>query len=463
MGLFLLESGKLVFLLVTPNGTMKTRAAGTLLLALLALAGSPAHALLEMSESGAARFESPGSAKETPFSEKLRAGHEALRKRDYPRAETLFNEAAQINPESPLPALGHAESARIRNLPDDVRKWLKQALDIAPKNADALTAWGRWQYAQKNYPEAEKAWKAAIAVDARAAIPLVDLGDLNYNVRYNIDVAADFYRRALQINPNLGGAHYALGTIWLDKKAPDKAIREFEESAKLSPGNPLPQQGLGRAYQMQQSYKNAHAAYDRALAASAEYYPARLSKGDVFMAQGETKQAIGEYQAVARAQPKLYDAQIKLGMALQHASQFREAQAAYQAAVRINPDLPLPYNNMAWMATSDSAKPSDAVLEWARKAVSMAPKVADFQDTLGWVHFKRGESAEAIKVLEKVSHAEGRQSAGIHYHLGSAYAAAGRTRDAVAAHKTALKLDPNFAEAADAKAQLAKLEGNTKP
>ena len=28
-------------------------------------------------------------------------------------------------------ALGHAESARIRNLPDDVRKWLKQALDVA--------------------------------------------------------------------------------------------------------------------------------------------------------------------------------------------------------------------------------------------------------------------------------------------------------------------------------------------
>lgn len=443
---------------------MKTRAAGTLLLALLTLAGSPAHALLEMSESGAARFESPATAKETPFGEKLRAGHEALRKLDYPRAEALFNEAAQINPQSPLPALGHAESARIRNLPDDVRKWLKQALDIAPKSADALTAWGRWQYAQKNYPEAEKAWKAAIAADARAAIPLVDLGDLNYNVRHNIDVAADFYRRALQINPKLGGAHYALGTIWLDKKAPDKAIGEFEESARLSPGNPLPQHGLGRAYQMQQSYKAAHAAYDRALAASADYYPARLAKGDVFLAQGEARQAVGEYQAVARAQPKLYDAQLKLGMAQQQAGQLREAQAAYQAAVRLNPDLPLPYNNMAWMAATDPAnKPSDAVLEWARKAVALAPKVADFQDTLGWVHFKRGEAAEAVKVLEKVSRAEGRQSAGIHYHLGSAYATAGRARDAVTAFKTALKLDPNFAEAGDARAQLAKLEGNARP
>ena len=117
-----------------------------------------------------------------------------------------------------------------------------------------------------------------------------------------------------------------------------------------------------------------------------------------------------------------------------------------------------------FLAASDPAnKPSDAVLEWARKAVALAPKVGDFQDTLGWVHFKRGESAEAIKVLEKVSRAEGRQSAGIHYHLGSAYAAAGRTRDAVTAFKTALKLDPNFAEAGDAKAQLAKLEGSAKP
>ena len=37
----------------------------------------------------------------------------------------------------------------------------------------------------------------------------------------------------------------------------------------------------------------------------------------------------------------------------------------------LNPDLPLPYNNMAWMAATDPAnKPSDAVLEWARKAVA---------------------------------------------------------------------------------------------
>lgn len=442
---------------------MKKRAAAPLLLVLLTLAGSPAHALLEMSESGAARFESLTSAKESPFSEKMRAGHEALRKGDYPRADALFNEAARINRQSPLPALGHAESARIRNLPDDVHKWLKQALDITPKNADALTAWGRWHYAQKNYPEAEKAWRAAIAADARAAIPLVDLGDLSYNIRRNIDAAADFYQRALEINPKLGGAHYALGTVWLDRKEPDKAIREFEESAKLSPGNPLPQHGLGRAYQMQQNYNAAHAAYDRALAASADYYPARLAKGDILLAQGEAKLAASEYQAVVRAQPKVYNAQLKLGMARQQAGQLKEAQAAYQAAVRLNPDLPLPYNNMAWIAASDKARPSDVAVEWARKAVSLAPKVADFQDTLGWVHFKRGESAEAIKVLEKVSRTEGRQAAGIHYHLGAAYATAGRTRDAVTAFKTALKLDPNFAEASDAKAQLAKLEGSPKP
>ncbi|WP_374246152.1 tetratricopeptide repeat protein [Zoogloea sp.] len=440
---------------------MKTRVAGPLLLTLLALAGSPAHALLEMSESGATRFEA--SAQESPFAAKLRTGHEALRKLDYARADALFDEAARLDPRSPLPALGHAESARIRNLPDDVQKWLKHALEVAPRNADALTAWGRWQYARKHFPDAEKAWKAAIAADPKAALPLVDLGDLNYNIRRNADLAADFYRRALQLNPRLGGAHYALGTIWLDKKNPGNAIGEFEAAIGLSPGNPLPLHGLGLALQMQQDFKGAHAAFDRALAANADYDPARLAKGDIFLAQGDVQRAIAEYQTVARAQPKRYDAQLKLGMAHQRAGQLREAQTAYQAAVRIDPERPLPYNNMAWMAAEDSARPSDAVLDWARKAVALAPKVADFQDTLGWVHYKRGEMAAAIAVLEKVSRAEGRGAAGIHHRLGLAYAAAGRPRDAVAAFRTALRLDPNFTDAADARAQLARLDSPAKP
>lgn len=425
------------------------------------LMGGVAHALPEMSESGAAAYES--KLKDSPFGTRISNGHTALRKQDFRQAEASFTEAGRLDPRSPLPALGMAESARIRNQSVETQKWLQRALSIAPKSPEALTAWGRWHYAQKNYAEAERAWNNAIAADSRATSPLVDLGDLNFNIRHNVDKAAEYYRKALQINPRLGGAHYALGMALLAKNAPDKAITAFEESARLSPGNPLPKHGLGRAYQQKKDYRNALAAFDQALVISPDYYPARLAKGDIQMAQGNPQQAIAEFLTVSRAQPKLYEAQIKLGMAYQQKKQRAEAHAAYLAAMKLNPQAPLAYNNLAWLATEEADKPSDAALEWARKAVALAPRQAEFQDTLGWVHLKRGEAAQACTVLEKANMASGKNSAGIHYHLGAACAAAGRNQQALEAYGKALKLDPGFENAADAKAQISRLESAGRP
>ena len=47
--------------------------------------------------------------------------------------------------------------------------------------------------------------------------------------------AADSYREANRLNPNLAHAHYNLGMALLRLKDPDAAQVEFKEAARLDP------------------------------------------------------------------------------------------------------------------------------------------------------------------------------------------------------------------------------------
>ena len=57
-------------------------------------------------------------------------------------------------------------------------------------------------------------------------------------------------------------------------------------------------------------------------------------------------------------------------------------------------------NDIAWYYASRSTRLDDA-LQWATKGVSLAPGDASIMDTLAEVHHRRGEHAEAIRVIRE--------------------------------------------------------------
>ena len=65
-----------------------------------------------------------------------------------------------------------------------------------------------------------------------------------------------------------------------------------------------------------------------------------------------------------------------------------------------------------------------------------------FQDTLGWAQYRRGEFKNAISTLEAAA-AKVPNAAVVHYHLGMSYAAAGQSEKAAEQLKTALALEPD--------------------
>ena len=91
----------------------------------------------------------------------------------------------------------------------------------------------------------------------------------------------------------------------------------------------------------------------------------------------------------------------------------------------------------------------DLALDLTKQAVTRDPLNAAFVDSLGWVYYRRGDLNNAAFYLERAVRQSLQQpNAELHYHLGVVYARAGRSDDAGSQLRQALRIRPNYPEAA---------------
>jgi tetratricopeptide (TPR) repeat protein len=162
-----------------------------------------------------------------------------------------------------------------------------------------------------------------------------------------------------------------LGSLYIEQKQFDNAIREFEQAVQLNPGSPSAQLGLGLAFYL---------------------------KGDPRRAQQIFESVLGQNPQTASGQrllADLYAEQKIYADAIQH----------YREALRLQPDMAEAHNNLAWLlATSEDPKFRDprAALDHARRAVELTQwKEAGFVDTLAEAYYANGNYQEAVRTQVK--------------------------------------------------------------
>ncbi len=388
----------------------------------------------------------------------VNAGYEALNQKDLEAAQKAFLQASKLDSQSVAALLGLAEVARLREQRADVEKWLKQALAVAPKNADAQRAWGRYLFATGNLPGAETALRKAMELDPQSAISYLDLGDLYMAGLNQPKEAAAAYKRAVELKPDHAGARNGLGTALAALGRTDQAIVELEASAKLAPGNPLPLMGIAKLYGDKKDYARALEAYDRVLKAQPDYVPAMLGRGDIFMhGRRDPSQAATEYLRAVKLAPKNAAAQFKLAVAYHALGKLDDATRHYRAAISADGNYALAFNNLAAIEAARK-QDLDGALKAARRAVELAPSVAAFHDTLGSVYLARGDLDSAISAFRTAAGMKP-PDADYYYRLGLALDQKGRKGEAIAALKQALAVNPEFANAADTRRRLSQLGG----
>jgi tetratricopeptide (TPR) repeat protein len=134
-----------------------------------------------------------------------------------------------------------------------------------------------------------------------------------------------------------------------------------------------------------------------------------------------------------------------IGLLHQRLGDYTRSDEAYAEAVALDPDNAIALSNAAY-AFALRGQRLDRALEMASRAVEIYPSSPSFLDSLGWVHYARGEYDQAatwLRLAVEAAALTGQPSALILEHLGDAEAARGRTAEALRHWQAALDLDPD--------------------
>jgi superkiller protein 3 len=270
------------------------------------------------------------------------------------------------------------------------------------------------------------------------------------------DEAAEHLKAVLRSNPSHLEALTMLAAYHESRGRREEAIAQLESALRLNPNLHGVKLRLANLYGQVGRTAEGLARAREAVAAQ----PSAVGHtvvAELAIADKKWEAAVESAQRALRLNPDFAPAHFALGAAYQQKGDVDRALAAYRRTIALTDKDSRAYNNLAYLL-AERRQALDEALAFARKANELTPNNPAIQDTLGWVHYQRGEYQEAAALLAKAAERASNHAA-IQYHLGMAYYRLGRTQDAVFALRRALSLDSTMAEAARAREVLKEIGG----
>lgn len=173
--------------------------------------------------------------------------------------------------------------------------------------------------------------------DAVSAWREVQAGRVHAEVgRHKEAIAA--YRRAIQMRPYYGEAHYALGVALSQLGSHAEAQDAYGTAVRLMPHHLNARLYLGKTYTVLGKHDEAIDTYVRLLERAPDYVDAYALLGYSYQEKGMNHSAMKAYEEAIRIKPDFADAYVMLGGLYVSAGNYAEALKVWQRAVEIQPE-----------------------------------------------------------------------------------------------------------------------------
>lgn len=220
--------------------------------------------------------------------------------------------------------------------------------------------------------------------------------------------------QAIQADSDHLQARRTLGELYRSRGQFQQALPHLERAAALQPRSLSDQYNLGVVYQMLQRFEDAARAYIRALDLSPRDVRSNMNLGLAYMALGDLYEAVHYLRRATNLDPTYAAAWTNLGVGLDAIGQRQAAESVYRRALELDGESIATLQNLTMNLISQGR---------GVEAVAVAEQL-----------LSRGETAVA------------------HRRMGDALAAAGRFQQAMEHYDAALRRDPRYFPALNAKA-----------
>lgn len=388
-------------------------------------------------------------------------------------ALALMTELVALKPELPEAHFALAHLAVRAGELDQALTAIDRTLALRPDWEDAAVFKARILVTRKDMPE-------ALAFYARflAAHPNATDFRLNY-ARYLVDLkqwdkALAQFQQVVERKPEDPDAAYAVGLLAMQTNRLDEAETYLERVLTLQPENDQARLYLGQVAEQRKNWDAALKWY-REVSAGGYVFEARAREAMVIAKQGDVE---GAREGLRAIQPESDQQRVQLVLAeeqiLREAKRYRDAfDVLSEALMQLPGESDLLYAraliaerldmldeherdlrallakdpknahalNALGYTLADRTTRYQEALELLQQAIALKPDDAFILDSLGWVHYRLNNHAEAVRLLQRALSL--RNDAEIAAHLGEVLWVTGDRAGAESVWSKALKEMPD--------------------
>ena len=362
-----------------------------------------------------------------------------LRNNNPAQAAVVLNQAVTLNPDfaEAILLLGEVNlrAGDAQAVVDSMKSLLKKRPNLT--QAETLLATGYRSLGRLD--DAAEIFQEQISSSPRRAEPQIGLG-LILRQQQKLSDARKAFEKALELEPeNVPAVEQLVELDILDKDF-DSAFQRVQRQLQKTPA--VARFLEGKIYAAQKQWDRAETALLSALQLDPNFSSASDLLVSTYLASNKPNQALGQLKEMLSKSPEDTRLLMLSGQIYEKMDQFSDARDAYEKVLSRNPDFAPALNNVARLY-AERLNQLDKAYELARKAWTLKPEDAIIADTLGWIHYKRGEYQEALTLLEE-SVGKRPNSPEMQFHLGMAHYMMGHTEAARTALSQAAKTQWDF-------------------
>jgi Flp pilus assembly protein TadD len=339
--------------------------------------------------------------------------------------------------------------------PAEAIKVLEEAVRRAPTDTSVRADLVRAHLDQRDFAGARAAAADLKLMDPKSPVGfyLSGIADLAMN---QADEGRQELEKALANAPNSIDVLSALARLDMARGQSAQALARVKHASDQDPTNAALLNLLGEVYAGEKNYPAATDVLMRAVKELPAWWIPHRNLALVHLAQKDVSAAITEYQAAVKSAPTELRVTDELARLYESQNRADDAIAVYEASYRQGAQVRVARNLAALLV---SYKTDRLSLDRARDLTTEFASSSDgaLLDVNGWVHFKRGEFADAVSVLSRASE-RSPDSKEIRYHLGMAEMRAGQTDRARADLEAAVEGSSKYLGADEARTVLASLK-----
>ncbi len=351
-----------------------------------------------------------------------------------------------------------AEAMQLNLTDSEVASLERRATD-ATDNLEAFELYTRarsefYKYTPEGNAAATELYEEALAIDADYALALAGLSmaqTQNFNSGWSQDEAwlargEASARRALEIDPQLAEAHFALGFVFEQRLEYEQMAEQMRKVLAINPNHAHAHDSQADVlYRMTGQMDSALAQYEVALRLDPYLLPALMNRALVYNYTGQFAQANRHFDELVRDNPASV-ALTGYGEVLLQQGRDREAKEVYEQTLAFAPTQAEAQVGVArtLIGLGDLEAAEQAVIALQARATEGAYFPASAAYVRGLIARERGDLPTAIDYLREAAAPLLRLWSGTSYKaaLAEAYLAAEQYQEAVEMFEAALQLDP---------------------